>query len=95
MLKLLIPLALLVLAAWWLRRRIRQRPVPPPPAAGRMSVHEARDILGLEDPCDEAQVIAAHRRLMQRLHPDRGGTTYLAQQLNEAKRVLLDAARRQ
>jgi CysZ protein len=32
----------------------------------------------------------SHRRLMQRVHPDRGGSAFLAQQLNEARRVLLD-----
>ena len=51
---------------------------------------QAKAVLGLEDtPLDADAVIAAHRRLMQRLHPDKGGSALLAQQLNEAKRVLL------
>lgn len=56
-----------------------------------MSLSEACEVLGLEPNPSRDDVIAAHRRLMQKVHPDRGGSTYLAQQLNEAKRVLLKA----
>lgn len=57
--------------------------------SGRMTDKEACDILGLAPDCSAEEVVAAHRRLMQKLHPDRGGTDYLAAQLNEAKEVLL------
>ena len=60
------------------------------PRAGAMSRREALEILGLGSNPTRDEIIAAHRRLMQRLHPDRGGSTYLAQQLNEAKRILLE-----
>ena len=55
-----------------------------------MSVEQAKATLGLEgqNP-DKDTVIDAHRRLMQHIHPDKGGSAALAQQLNEAKRVLL------
>ncbi len=59
---------------------------------GGMSLEEAREILGLGANPSRDDIIAAHRRLMQKVHPDRGGSNYLAQQLNEAKRVLLKAA---
>ena len=56
---------------------------------GAMTETRALEVLGLEPGAAEQDVIAAHRRLMQKLHPDRGGTSFLAAQLNEAKRVLL------
>ena len=59
------------------------------PGSGDMSAIQARQVLGLGTHPNKEEVIAAHRRLMQKLHPDRGGSTFLAQQLNEAKRVLL------
>lgn len=57
--------------------------------SGSMSREEALQILGLTpDPSDE-EIIQAHRRLMQNLHPDRGGSAYLAAKVNLAKDTLL------
>jgi hypothetical protein len=57
-------------------------------SSGKMSENEAYQILGLQPGASIDDVAQAHRRLMKRLHPDQGGTTYLAARINEAKEVL-------
>ncbi|WP_372809563.1 molecular chaperone DnaJ [Litorivivens sp.] len=59
-------------------------------AGSSMTRAQALAVLGLTEDADRDAIVKAHRSLMQKLHPDRGGNDYLASQINLAKDILLD-----
>jgi hypothetical protein len=54
-----------------------------------MSRQQAADLLGVDINASAEEIRTAHKKLMQKIHPDRGGSDALAKQINEAKRLLL------
>ncbi|MBE9567088.1 MAG: molecular chaperone DnaJ [Proteobacteria bacterium] len=61
----------------------------PPRGKQQMPDDEAMEVLGLKPGFTKEDVIQAHRRMMQKVHPDRGGSDYLAAKINQAKDTLL------
>ncbi|HEY1932027.1 MAG TPA: DnaJ domain-containing protein [Acetobacteraceae bacterium] len=62
---------------------------PPRARSGSMSRKEAYDVLGLQPNATDAEIRAAHHRLMRTAHPDSGGSDWLAARINMARDVLL------
>ena len=73
----------------WREDAARHDSGPSQGAGATMSRAEALEILGLDETADAEAVRHAHRALMAKLHPDRGGSTYLAAKINQAKDVAL------
>mgnify|MGYP003145057117 CR=1 FL=1 len=92
LLKLLFGLAL---RAWPFLQALRRKNQPPPQqqasagSSGELSQQEAFQLLGLQPGASRQAIIDAHKRLIQKLHPDRGGNDYLASKLNAARDLLL------
>ncbi len=57
--------------------------------ADSISEADALEILGLEKGASQEEIIARHKKLMQKIHPDKGGSGYLASHINQAKDTLL------
>jgi len=57
-----------------------------------MTAGEAAEVLGVSEKAAPEDIRAAHKRLISQLHPDKGGTDYLASKINEARDLLLEKA---
>ncbi len=73
----------------WQQSQWRDDPQPEPPSSGGISLDEAWETLGLAPGASRDAIIKAHRKLMGRLHPDKGGSTFLASRVNQAKDRLI------
>jgi len=71
------------------RRRQEEQDSRRNSSPGKLSAAQALDIFGLTGEATEQEIRAAYNRLMKRLHPDVGGSDFLAKQLNAARDVLL------
>ena len=60
-----------------------------------LTPEDARNILGVSERATEQEISTAHKKLIRKIHPDHGGSGYLAMQVNQAKEVLLQSARDQ
>lgn len=74
----------------WRQRARGEANTAPPSDTAPLTREEAFSVLGLEEGASAEEIRHAHRRLIQRFHPDRGGSDYLAAKINAAKRLLLD-----
>jgi hypothetical protein len=79
----------LTVVGLWLAVSTRRTGIAAPPKAGAMTATEARSILGVGPEATDEEIKAAYTRLMRMAHPDKGGTSGLASQLNAARDRLL------
>ncbi len=84
---------------WFMERKLQQMgqnesqagdsPGKTPSNSAQFDRQQALQILNLEDQPSREEIIQAHRKMMQKNHPDQGGSDYLAAMVNQAKDLLL------
>ena len=67
----------------------KSKSLPSPPDLSSMTREQAQSILSVGEEATKKEIRVAHRRIIQKIHPDQGGSDYLAAQVNRAKEVLL------
>lgn len=86
-----LPFLLRLVPYWWSRRKSEQGSGQGGDTSydTKMDRRQALEVLGVEKGADRETILAAHRKLIQKLHPDRGGNTHLTRTVNQARDVLL------
>lgn len=74
---------------WMRSRRLKEGRNTPSQKNDALTESEALEILGLKPGPSDEEIVQAHRELMQKIHPDRGGSNYMATKLNLARDLLL------
>tara|TARA_B100000989_G_C19339056_1_gene384180 strand:- start:179 stop:610 length:432 start_codon:yes stop_codon:yes gene_type:complete len=83
----------LPIARWFMHKRQQGQGSSSSAGSPEMTVQKAREILGVSPNATKSEIKEAHRRLMKKVHPDQGGSEYLARELNAAKDILLKHAK--
>ena len=83
-------LTLVVIAISYRFFQSKNKMPPPQGKTESLSQKEALQILGLHDNPSQAEIQTAYKRLMSKIHPDKGGSDYLAKQINQAFSRLTD-----
>ena len=86
-----LPAAIAILTALWplAHSYLKMNRQTPPSGNLPMTAAEAYDVLGLKHGASEADIKAAHLRLMKKVHPDKAGSDWLAKKINAARDLLL------
>jgi hypothetical protein len=66
--------------------------VPPATTPAKISLDEAASVLGVSKSANADEIKSAHKRLIGQLHPDKGGSDYLAAKINDARELMLKRA---
>jgi hypothetical protein len=97
----LLPIAARLFPVWFVARTVsraraggNQPQTAHPSASADMTRSRALEVLNLPDTASREDVLLAHRELIKRVHPDRGGSSYLAAEVNRARDVLLSGSTR-
>ncbi|MEM6584622.1 MAG: molecular chaperone DnaJ [Pseudomonadota bacterium] len=90
MMKFALLLALIVIVWRWALGSWPWDALKPPPTRAQALVN-ARKVLGVSEGSSRVDIVAAHRRVIASVHPDRGGTSAAVHEVNEARDLLLGA----
>jgi len=87
------------IAAWFLRKKIifdmllsifrKKQKINQNDYKQKMSLKESYELLGIDENASLEDIIKSHKELIRKLHPDKGGSSYLSARVNEARDIIL------